>query len=316
MSDPTDHLATVRAAIAAVDAADDTSFRPWEARDFIVTDRVGEPVANFLLGYDAATTVAMVNAIDEIAALADECERLRRLTDPVQFEALIAGYKSARDEQAARIATLEAELVRVPDAVAVIDGHAKRLCGQAGEHWTGDGEQLDAWAAKVHDALNHLRAGEDGAVIDGRAPRVATVGGLLATAPVGAIIAAMSAAHAACSHRCADHGMDGCMWCRPDAIGRAINRASNAAQAGRVVRGAPRTWAVRWLFLSDSWWGYADGRYGIGCGACVAHGIAPPHGLRCDILRPTWCPLSSLWIWSTAAHDPRGCGMPRAGEVQ
>lgn len=69
-----------------------------------------------------------------------------------------------------------------------IDGHAKRLCGQAGEHWTGDGEQLDAWAAKVHDVLNNLRTDAGGTVIDGRASQPATVGGLLATAPLGSIV--------------------------------------------------------------------------------------------------------------------------------
>lgn len=31
------------------------------------------------------------------------------------------------------------------------------------------------------------------------------------------------------------------------AAGRAIVAASNAAGAGRVVEGAPRTWAVRWV---------------------------------------------------------------------
>lgn len=133
---------------------------------------------------------------------------------------------------------------------------------------------------------------------------------------MSAILAAMRAAHAACSHQCADHGMDGCMWCRPDGIGRAINRASNATQAGRVVRGAPRTWAVRWRPQAGLriWWCDGDdvtrGR--------VDEPTTYDYRARTEFrVRPTWCPLSSLWLWSTAAaHDPRGCGMPRAGEVR
>lgn len=67
----------------------------------------------------------------------------------------------------------------VEDAVGdFIEGHAKRLCDAAGGVWH---DEYDSWASQVHDVLNHLRADADGTVIDGRASRPATVGGLLAT---------------------------------------------------------------------------------------------------------------------------------------
>ena len=61
-----------------------------------------------------------------------------------------------------------------PDVGDFIEGHAKRLCDAAGGVWH---DEYDSWA----DVLNHLRADADGTVIDGRASKPATVGGLLAT---------------------------------------------------------------------------------------------------------------------------------------
>ena len=136
---------------------------------------------------------------------------------------LLNAIRPAVDGATAETARLTAELAaeRRSDREAVafandaaigdfIDGHAKRLCEQAGEHWTGDGEQLDAWAAKVHDVLNHLRADADGAVIDGRASQTATVGGLLAMAPVGSIVECVLAG-APCQVRM--YTDDGEEWC-------------------------------------------------------------------------------------------------------
>lgn len=84
----------------------------------------------------------------------------------------------------------------------------------------------------------------------------------------------------------------------------AINAASNAAGAGRVVDGAPRTWAVRWsapLWPSGRDWIARDSQWQI-----LAEAISPHADLR-----PTWNAGSRLWLWGTAAHDPRPCAWPR-----
>ena len=86
--------------------------------------------------------------------------------------------------------------------------------------------------------------------------------------------------------------------------GRAIVDASNRACRAMVVEGAPRTWAVRWLYSAwRGWFAVAD----RSCvGACV--GFAPDRDQR---LRPTWDAANRLWSWGTAAHDPRPCAWPR-----
>lgn len=64
-----------------------------------------------------------------------------------------------------------ARLIAVARAAAVaqfIDGHAKRLCEQAGNVWNRDNGEAEKWASSVHDVLNHLRADEDETVHDGR----------------------------------------------------------------------------------------------------------------------------------------------------
>lgn len=130
---------------------------------------------------------------------------------------------------------------------------------------------------------------------------------------MSAILAAIRARTATCVY--GDLLPHACPWCRAatGTLATAVNRASNAAQAGRVVRGAPRTWAVRWYrVLSDKIAVCADDpRYVQG--GHMLDLLDAPHS---EDLRPTWCPLSSLWLWSTAAHDQRGCEMPRAGEVR
>lgn len=80
--------------------------------------------------------------------------------------------------------------------------------------------------------------------------------------------------------------------------GRAIVAASNAAGAGRVVVGAPRTWA--------RWWCDGDSLVAAAWGKTYRVGMPPRPGLR-----PCWDAPNRLWIWSTAAHDPRPCAWPR-----
>ena len=105
MADPTDHLATVRAALAKADGMPPS---PWR----LETQRI-----------------ALGNAAPAIAALVDECERLRLESR--------TWFRAEAERQAARADAAEAEL-----------SEAKTIA----------------------------------------APRVATVGELLATAPVGAIV--------------------------------------------------------------------------------------------------------------------------------
>ena len=80
--------------------------------------------------------------------------------------------------------------------------------------------------------------------------------------------------------------------------GRVIAAASNAAGAGRVVEGAPRTW-VRW-------WCDGDSLVAAAWGKTYRVGMPPRAGLR-----PTWDTANRLWVWSTATHDPRPCAWPR-----
>jgi hypothetical protein len=103
-------------------------------------------------------------------------------------------------------------------------------------------------------------------------------------------------------------------WDLDDAC-KAIVRASNAAGAGRVVEGAPRTW-VRWWCDGDSlvaaprtwvrWWCDGDSLVAAAWGKTYRVGMPPRAGLR-----PTWDTANRLWVWSTATHDPRPCAWPR-----
>ena len=94
------------------------------------------------------------------------------------------------------------------------------------------------------------------------------------------------------------------------AAGRAIVAASNAAGAGRVVDGAPRTWAVRWSYdaPTDAWFADVDDEW---AGTQIAGPCPSPMAGPGDDVRPTWDAANRLWLWGTAAHDPRPCAWPR-----
>lgn len=88
------------------------------------------------------------------------------------------------------------------------------------------------------------------------------------------------------------------------AAGDVLVDASNAACRAMVVEGAPRTWAVRWsppLWSTGLGWIARDGWRNV-----LAFALSPSADLR-----PCWNAGSRLWVWSTAAHDPRPCAWPR-----
>lgn len=85
------------------------------------------------------------------------------------------------------------------------------------------------------------------------------------------------------------------------AAGRAIVDASNAACRAMVVRGAPRTWAIRWSLWRSGYWYARTSDWRI-----VGEGVAA----RADLV-PCWNAGSRLWVWGSAAHDPRPCAWPR-----
>lgn len=94
------------------------------------------------------------------------------------------------------------------------------------------------------------------------------------------------------------------------AAGRTIVAASNAAGAGRVVEGAPRTWAVRWVSRSGRAIAIVDGADAT----CFRIDERETYDYRRRLtfrLRPTWDAANRLWVWGTAAHDPRPCAWPR-----
>lgn len=98
-------------------------------------------------------------------------------------------------------------------------------------------------------------------------------------------------------------------WDLDDAC-KAIAAVSNAAGAGRVVEGAPRTWAVRWLSRSGSAIAIVDGADAT----CFRIDERETHDYRRRLafrLRPTWDAANRLWVWGIAAHDPRPCAWPR-----
>ena len=86
------------------------------------------------------------------------------------------------------------------------------------------------------------------------------------------------------------------------AAGRAIVAASNAACRVMVVEGAPRTRAVRWWHVVTCGW-VAD----KSDGAIVAFIDNAPT----DDMSPCWDAANRLWVWGSAAHDPRPCAWPR-----
>lgn len=118
---------------------------------------------------------------------------------------------------------------------------------------------------------------------------------------MSAIVAAMVAAREAHARTCNPDDAILLAWGLDDAC-KAIVRASNAAGAGLVVEGAPRTWAVRWWHVVTCGW-VADKSDSV----IVAFVDNAPT----DDLRPCWNAGSRLWVWSTAAHDPRPCAWPR-----
>lgn len=120
---------------------------------------------------------------------------------------------------------------------------------------------------------------------------------------MSAIVAAMVAAREEYD-RTTDPGRAGELLAVVMLAGDAIIAASNAAGAGRVVEGAPRTWAVRWsppLWSTGLGWIARDGWRNV-----LAFALSPSADLR-----PCWNAGSRLWVWSTAAHDPRPCAWPR-----
>lgn len=74
MANPTDHLATVR---AAIDLAGKATPGPWSVDRWEIAGADGRECARVVLTYDAPAIAALRNAAPAIAALADECERLR-----------------------------------------------------------------------------------------------------------------------------------------------------------------------------------------------------------------------------------------------
>lgn len=136
MADQPDTLATVR---AALDLAAKATPGPWGAEDgstkwgddydlwSMIRDSAGSVICDMFesgrrahrqISADAVAIVALRNAAPAIADLCREVERLRRITDPVQFDAMIAGYKAAGAAMAARIATLEAALTEACNVLA------------------------------------------------------------------------------------------------------------------------------------------------------------------------------------------------------
>lgn len=117
---------------------------------------------------------------------------------------------------------------------------------------------------------------------------------------MSAIVAAMVAAREAHARTCNPDDAILLAWVLDDAC-KAIVRASNAAGAGLVVEGAPRTWAVQWVEVLAGWMiAHDDGPW-------AATYSEPPT----PFLEPCWDAANRLWVWSTAAHDPRPCAWPR-----
>lgn len=87
------------------------------------------------------------------------------------------------------------------------------------------------------------------------------------------------------------------------AAGRAIVDVSNRACRAMIVRDAPRTWAVHWSLWRSGYWYARASDWRI-----VGKGVTP----RADLgLAPCWDAANRLWLWGTAAHDPRPCAWPR-----
>ena len=158
MSDPTDHLATVRAApvtnqndhLTAVRAALDLMLRVWpgslDVRRFVddtgndaaaVIDKAtGETIAicdnedrddHAAPAEDAAAIVALRNAAPAIAALADECERLRAAVSALDLKVAdtVRRWDEASDEERIRREAIERELA---DSDADRRRHFATLC--------------------------------------------------------------------------------------------------------------------------------------------------------------------------------------------
>ena len=91
------------------------------------------------------------------------------------------------------------------------------------------------------------------------------------------------------------------------AAGRAIADASNAAGAGRVVEGAPRTSRVQWAGpgTTGEWTAWTTD------GAATRRPALrrTVDGVRQPDVAPTWD--GERWLWGTWGHDPRPCAWPR-----
>jgi len=108
-----------------------------------------------------------------------------------------------------------------------IDGHAKRLCEQAGESWEAERTKLGCWPGAVREVLDMLFATPAGLIVDGRSRQAeraraatpSTVGGLLATARCSCTHEAGDSrcdAHPSCSEcgAASARPVDGCEACR------------------------------------------------------------------------------------------------------
>ena len=96
------------------------------------------------------------------------------------------------------------------------------------------------------------------------------------------------------------------------AAGRAIVRASNAAGAGRVVEGAPRTRRVQWAGpgTTGEWTAWTTN------GATTKRPALrrTVDGVRQPNIAPAWD--GRRWLWGTWSHDPRPCAWPRPFAVR
>lgn len=141
----------------------------------------------------------------EIARLTAELAAARAV--PADVEAAIIAYRDAAQsfgmsaliDGGAALRTAIARAISEARAAAVsdfIDGHAKRLCEQAGESWEAERTKLGCWPGAVREVLDMLFATPAGLIVDGRSRQAeraraatpSTVGGLLAAAPVGSIV--------------------------------------------------------------------------------------------------------------------------------
>ena len=108
------------------------------------------------------------------------------------------------------------------------------------------------------------------------------------------------------------HGHAAHTWKRAViAAGRTIVDASNAAGAGRVVEGAPRTSRVSWAGpgTRGEWTAYTE----EGAESKRPALRRTVDGVRQPDMAPTWD--GCHWLWGTWGHDPHPCAWPRPFKV-